>query len=971
VADFRIKVIIDPRGAIAGADKVERRMKTLGKTAAGLRSQFAILFGGAAILAGVTASIRLLAGFEQTMSTVRGITTATDAEFKQLTETAKQLGATTRFTASQAGEGLLFLARAGFSVAEAIDTVDDTLRLAQAGALDLGTAADIASNVLTGFRLKTDQAARVVDVLALAANSANTTVGQLGQGLKFVAPVAAGLGVTIEETTAAIAALSNAGLQGTLAGTGLRKVLAELESPSKKTTDILRSLGVTIDQVRISDVGLTQALKVLAEAGVDTGKALEIFGQRGGPAFEVLSTSIPFVEEMTGKLGEAEGTAQRIAEVMDDNLNGALLAVKSAAQAVILEFGELAASGFLTSIFKSLAGALRTVAANMDTVLRVLKALVIALGVQLAGKAIPAAIAGFNALSRSVVRLTLAIAANPLGAIAVAITATVALLVAFADKIRIPGEEFTTLADIGVATFEFIRDAVKVAAEFLKERLLSAINVVVEAFGGINVTFADVLGFLKTFVNRFIGFFVGLSNVIRLLFKKLRDIIFGFLGPDFFKTIGSGITKVIDFAGKALAKLVSFAQKALELIGVGLEGINEQLGTDLQLPDFSVPPAIAELGAEIQSEFLKGFDKDFIGGAIDPILERARELAALRQGTEEEEAPSVQNRLGDAPGPGGAGGGTASDLQPILDGLQQQKELLALNNREREIATQLLSIEEDLTRSLTEAEKELVTSKLEELQSLELQASILEELRGPQEELLLRQEALNQLYKDGRISLQELNDETLTLAQKSAEASNTIGGGLSAGLLEVANRTKDLGKNIQTFVVGAFDKATDSLVEFATTGKFEFRSFAADLISQIGKLILQFALAAAVRAAFEGGSGGGGFLGGLFGGGGGGGGGGLPTGQNGLDSTVGGSGGTDSQLVAFRATPGERVQVSTPGQQGNMNQPIVVQAPPVNITNVQSADDIPLGIESAEGEQAVLNVLSRNAETLKSLTAQA
>jgi hypothetical protein len=75
--------------------------------------------------------------------------------------------------------------------------------------------------------------------------------------------------------------------------------------------------------------------------------------------------------------------------------------------------------------------------------------------------------------------------------------------------------------------------------------------------------------------------------------------------------------------------------------------------------------------------------------------------------------------------------------------------------------------------------------------------------------------------------------------------------------------------------------------------------------------------------------------------------------------------------VAFRATPGERVQVSTPGQQGNMNQPIVVQAPPVNITNVQSADDIPLGIESAEGEQAVLNVLSRNAETLKSLTAQA
>jgi TP901 family phage tail tape measure protein len=226
-----------------------------------------------------------------------------------MSDEAKRLGSTTRFSATDAAEGLKFLARAGFDAQEATRALAGTLNLAQASGIDLGRAADIASNVLTGFRLEVVEIERVVDVLAKTTNSANTDMTQLGDAMKFVAPVAAGLGISLEETAAAVGALSDAGLQGTLAGTGLRRVLAELEAPSNKTEGHLKALGVTLEEVKPSTVGLVAALQRLKDAGVDTGQAMQLFGQRGGPAFEVMSNGIPKITAMTAELKNAEGTA--------------------------------------------------------------------------------------------------------------------------------------------------------------------------------------------------------------------------------------------------------------------------------------------------------------------------------------------------------------------------------------------------------------------------------------------------------------------------------------------------------------------------------------------------------------------------------------------------------------------------------------------------------------------------------------
>lgn len=366
------------------AETADRRLKNMAdssdraeKSAEQLRRQVIRTAAGIAAMVVSVQTLRsglgTIASYGQEMSTVRAITQATAGQFADLSEEAQRLGATTRFSASEAAQGMAFLARAGFSAEEALAATQGTLTLAQAGALGLGEAADIASNVLTGFRLNVDETGRVVDVLAYTANNANTTVGQLGEAMSYVAPVAAGLGVSVEEASAAIAALSDAGIQGSSAGTGLRRVLSSLESPTGQATAILNDLGLAAEDVRVSQVGLTGALQALAQAGIDTGTALELFGDRGGPAFEVLSSSIPRVQELDRALAGAGGTAERIARVMDDNLNGALLAVRSASEAVTLAFGEMQGSSLEASA-RTIAAGLRAVADNAQLVSNVVGA---------------------------------------------------------------------------------------------------------------------------------------------------------------------------------------------------------------------------------------------------------------------------------------------------------------------------------------------------------------------------------------------------------------------------------------------------------------------------------------------------------------------------------------------------------------------------------------------------------------------
>ncbi len=318
------------------------------RAAAGIKGAFAGIVVGVGVAAAVRATVTEIAGLEKTLSGVKAVTRATDGQMRDLTKTARSLGATTIFSAKEAAEGMEFLGRAGFETNAIIDAMPGLLDLAAAGALELGDAADIASNVLSGFGLQAKEINEVSDVLALTAASANTSVQQLGEAMSYVAPVAAAFGKTVEETSAAMGILSNAGIQASSAGTGLRGVMSKLASPAKAARDALASLGITVKDVNPQTKSLVEITNTFADAGLDAARAMEIFGERAGPAMLALVSQRGDLAELTQELKNADGAAERMAKTMADNLAGDAKALGSAVAELAQQLGDAG----LTSVLR-------------------------------------------------------------------------------------------------------------------------------------------------------------------------------------------------------------------------------------------------------------------------------------------------------------------------------------------------------------------------------------------------------------------------------------------------------------------------------------------------------------------------------------------------------------------------------------------------------------------------------------------
>lgn len=313
-------------------------------------------------------AVTVITEFEQTMATLRGVAidtnstlAAQNAQFEKLQATARELGSTTRFSASESAEGLLFLARAGFDTEEAITAVGSTLNLAQAGLLSLGEAADFASNIVSQFNLNAAETTRVVDVLVTTSNSANTDVRQLAEALKFAGPVAGALGRSVEETAAALGALGDSGIQASLAGTNLRGILAALLGPTSGAADRLGSLGLSLDQLNPQTNDLVDIFTKLQERSLSAGDAVEIFGRRNAAAALVLVGNADRVAELADQNERAAGAADELAKIQDDTLRGSLLGLRSAFEEALLAGGD-----------KGLAGVFRSLVDNSRDVIRIL-----------------------------------------------------------------------------------------------------------------------------------------------------------------------------------------------------------------------------------------------------------------------------------------------------------------------------------------------------------------------------------------------------------------------------------------------------------------------------------------------------------------------------------------------------------------------------------------------------------------------
>lgn len=295
-----------------------------------------------------TAAVATAAKFESAMSEVAAISGASGKDLEALTEKAKQMGATTKFSASESAAALKYMAMAGWDTKAMLDGIDGVMQLAAASGEDLAQTSDIVTDAMTAFGMSADQANRFADVLAQTANRSNTSVALMGETFKYVAPVAGALGYSIEDTSVAIGLMANSGIKASIAGTSLKNLLTNLAKPTKQVAGYMDALGISLTdssgemkplsqllvELRESFSGLTKAQKAEYAAGI-AGKE----GMSG--LLAIVTASQSDFDKLTEAINNSNGAAKDVANVMLDNLGGQLTILKSTLEGIAIAFGDI------------------------------------------------------------------------------------------------------------------------------------------------------------------------------------------------------------------------------------------------------------------------------------------------------------------------------------------------------------------------------------------------------------------------------------------------------------------------------------------------------------------------------------------------------------------------------------------------------------------------------------------------------
>lgn len=299
--------------AMAQAQKTNTAfISSLNKVGAAL----GITFGAHQVYRGLEYGVKTLAGFEHQMDTVAAITGATGKDFKALEKNALDLGKTTEYTAKQVGELQTEYGRLGFSTKEILNSTKATIDLATATGSDLARSSEIAGSTLRAFQLDAVEMGRVTDVMASSFNKSALGLDNFAESIKYVAPVAHSVNVSLEETTAMLGVLADAGIKGSQAGTSLRRIFTQLTADGRP---------------------LAERMDELARKGITLADANDEVGLYAQTALLVLASQKKKVDELTVSLNNSAGETQRVADIMRDNLVGDVNKFTSALEGAILK----------------------------------------------------------------------------------------------------------------------------------------------------------------------------------------------------------------------------------------------------------------------------------------------------------------------------------------------------------------------------------------------------------------------------------------------------------------------------------------------------------------------------------------------------------------------------------------------------------------------------------------------------------
>ena len=529
--------------ALSKIDVAGKKMETVGNSIAGAGKK---MMGVTTVIGGVgVAAVKTAADFDSAMSQVAAVSGATGKDFDALRNKAREMGAKTKFSATEAAEAMNYMAMAGWKTEDMLDGIEGVMNLAAASGEDLATTSDIVTDALTAFGLSAKDSGHFADILAATSSNANTNVSMMGETFKYCAPIAGALGFSAEDTAEAIGLMANTGIKSSQAGTALRTIMNNLAGDVKIS-------GKAIGDVTIATTNADGSMRDLSDILADCRSAFgnltesekaqaaeSLVGKNAMSGFlALMNAGQGDIDKLSSAIDNCDGSAEKMAMTMQDNLAGQLTILKSQLQELAISFGDILMpairsivsklQGFVDKLNGMDEGTKRTIVTIALLVASIGPLLVI---IGTAISKIGVAMQGFVKLANGISKLKIAIQGGTgvLGKLGAALGGISAPVLAVVAVIAVLVAAFVHLWK----TNEGFRDAMIGTWNRIKDTISGFCQGIVDRLNALGFQFTDIVDVLKTVWNGFCQvlapIFEGVFNNIANILSTVTGVITGIL----------------------------------------------------------------------------------------------------------------------------------------------------------------------------------------------------------------------------------------------------------------------------------------------------------------------------------------------------------------------------------------------------------------------------------------------------------
>ena len=529
--------------ALSKIDVASQKMEAVGNSIAGAGKK---MMGVTTVIGGVgVAAVKTAADFDSAMSQVAAVSGATGKDFEALRNKAREMGAKTKFSATEAAEAMNYMAMAGWKTEDMLSGIEGIMNLAAASGEDLATTSDIVTDALTAFGLSAKDSGHFADILAAASSNANTNVSMMGETFKYCAPIAGALGFSAEDTAEAIGLMANAGIKSSQAGTALRTIMNNLAGDVKIS-------GKAIGDVTIATTNADGSMRDLSDILADCRSAFgnltesekaqaaeSLVGKNAMSGFlALMNAGEGDIDKLSSAIDNCDGSAEKMAMTMQDNLAGQLTILKSQLQELAISFGDILMpairsivsklQGFVDKLNGMDEGTKRTIV-TIALLVASIGPLLIIIGTAISK--IGVAMQGFVKLANGISKLKVAVQGGTgvLGKLGAALGGISAPVLAVVAMIAVLVAAFVHLWK----TNEGFRDAIIGTWNRIKDTISGFCQGIVDRLNALGFQFTDIVDVLKTvwdgFCQVLAPIFEGVFNNIANILSTVTGVITGIL----------------------------------------------------------------------------------------------------------------------------------------------------------------------------------------------------------------------------------------------------------------------------------------------------------------------------------------------------------------------------------------------------------------------------------------------------------